>query len=82
MANGSTAPDTELDVAMNELAKRFAAGFSALSSSPVFRPYMAKAAIMHAAMAVEDHFPDCKDEIRESLAEQAEVMAVDGSAHG
>ena len=67
-------PDTELDIAMDELAKRFAQGFSALSSSPVFRPYMAKAAIIHAAMAVEDHFPDCKEEIRDALREQADII--------
>lgn len=67
-------PDTELDIAMGELATRFAQGFSALSSSPVFRPYMAKAAIIHAAMAVEDHFPDCKEEIRDALREQAEII--------
>ena len=74
MTTHPAAPDTELDIAMNELAAKFAAGFSALSSSPVFRPYMAKAAIMHAAMAVEDHFPDCKEEVREALREQSEIL--------
>lgn len=79
MTTQSAQPDTELDIAMNELAAKFAAGFSALSSSPVFRPYIAKAAIIHAAMAIEDHFPDCLEEIKDALREQVDIVG-DGSA--